>query len=75
MMICNSLITDDPVRSKQSKRKDPNYTQLIGDIPVALATEFKALCVLNHLTVSDGMEEAIKNWVKDRKAENPFKSE
>ncbi len=73
-MIVFNKMTDPSVRSKHSKRKDPNYLQLIGDIPVNLATDFKALCVLNHLSVSDGMEEAIKNWVEDRKADNPFKT-
>ena len=46
----------------RGKRKDPNYGQLVGDVPKNIIQQFKINCVKKDMTIGDALTEAIKNW-------------
>lgn len=45
------------------KRDDPNYMQVSGFVPKELALQFKANAMLQELTLSDALEQAIRAWM------------
>lgn len=50
----------------RSRRKDPNYIQVSVDLPKPLALKLKAVCVMNELSQSEAVEEAVVAWLKSR---------
>lgn len=43
-----------------TKRKDPNYAQVTGHIPVDLARRFGIYCASKQISKSDGLENAVE---------------
>jgi len=50
-----------------TKRDDPNFSQVSGYIPKAIALKFKVACTEDEITQSDGLEQAIQLWLAQRK--------
>jgi hypothetical protein len=48
------------------KRDDPNYLQVSGYVPRDLGLQFKANCMLQEVSQSEALEEAIQLWLKTR---------
>jgi len=46
-----------------TRRRDPNYIQLAGDVKKELGLKFKAACVLKEISLGEGMESAITLWL------------
>ena len=51
-------------KSARGKRKDPNYGQLVGDVPKEIIQQFKINCVKKDMTIGDALTEAIQDWNK-----------
>ena len=51
------------------RRRSPDYQQVAIHIPKDLARQFKALCSLNGLAMSDVGEALIREWVKSKQDE------
>ena len=47
------------------KRRDPNYKQISGHIPLELYKQFKTVCFYRDIKQSEAVEIAIDNWVKE----------
>ena len=47
-----------------NKRKDPNYTQVSGTIPVGLSKQFRQVIAWKGLNVSKGLEQALEAFVE-----------
>jgi hypothetical protein len=45
------------------KRRDPNYKQISGHIPVELYKQFKTACFSRDIKQSEAIEKAVKLWV------------
>lgn len=50
-----------------SKKDDPNYKKLCGDIPKDLFLDFKKTCVDKGLDMSTALELIVSAWVKENK--------
>ncbi|KAB8333587.1 hypothetical protein SD80_012380 [Scytonema tolypothrichoides VB-61278] len=59
--------------SQRGKRGDPNFKQVTGLIPKALALRFKALCAGTERDMSGVIEQLIVDWVE--KQEHPAPSD
>jgi hypothetical protein len=62
----NSVTEDKP--SARGKRRDPNFAQLIGDVPRKDIQAFKINCVKKNLTIGQALTEAVRLW--NEKVEN-----
>ena len=51
------------------RRRSPDYQQVAIHIPKDLARQFKALCSLNGVAMSDVGEELIREWVKSKQTD------
>jgi hypothetical protein len=49
-----------------SRRADPNYVQISGHVPKALALEFKLAFTRAEINQSEAMEAAIALWVQQQ---------
>jgi hypothetical protein len=47
------------------KRRDPNYKQISGHIPLELYKQFKTVCFSRDIKQSEAIEAAVKLWVND----------
>ena len=45
------------------KRRDPNYKQISGHIPVDLYKQFKTACFTRDIKQSEAIEKAVNLWV------------
>ncbi|MBD2667381.1 hypothetical protein [Richelia sinica] len=45
------------------KRRDPNYKQISGHIPLELYKQFKTVCFSRDIKQSEAIEIAVSNWV------------
>jgi hypothetical protein len=61
-------VTDE--KRARGKRKDPNYAQLIGDVPKDVIQEFKINCLKKGMTIGNALTEAVKLWNEKIKNEN-----
>lgn len=52
--------------SQRGKRGDPNFKQVTGLIPKALALRFKALCAGTEQDMSGVIERLVANWVEEQ---------
>lgn len=55
----------------RSRRKDPNYIQVSVDLPKVLALKLKAVCVMNEVSQSEAVEEAVITWLQARGEQVP----
>jgi hypothetical protein len=46
-----------------SRRADPNYVQISGHVPKALALDFKVAMTRAEVNQSEAMEQALSLWV------------
>lgn len=46
------------------KREDPNYQQLAGYVRKELYRRFKKACIDNELKLTDGIEQAVTEWLE-----------
>lgn len=54
-----------PFDIDMDKRRDPNYKQISGHIPLELYKQFKTACFYRDIKQSEAVEIAIGNWVKE----------
>lgn len=47
-----------------TKRDDPNYAQVSGYVPKDLARRFKIACTSKDISQSEGLEEALAEWLE-----------
>lgn len=48
------------------RRRDPNYEQVTGHVPKALARQFKVFCTGEQITIAEGLEEAIALFLQSK---------
>jgi len=46
------------------KRDNPDYAQISGHIPKSLMKQFRIACTVEEITLSEGIEEAIRLWLE-----------
>lgn len=51
-----------------ARKNDPNYAQFSVYLPRPLVKELKVIAAQDELTLTDIAEEALTQWVKDRKS-------
>jgi hypothetical protein len=51
------------------KKDDPNYSQVSGHVPKELALKFKVACTTKEITISEGLEKAISDWLEKEAGE------
>lgn len=64
MLLSDLCIVAESQKIGRGKRKDPNYGQLVGDVPKELIQQFKINCVKKDITIGDALTEAIQDWNK-----------
>ncbi|NJL11172.1 MAG: hypothetical protein HC908_16210 [Calothrix sp. SM1_7_51] len=47
-----------------ARRNNPDYMQIAGDVRKKLGLRFKAACMLKQLTLGEGLEQAISEWLE-----------
>ncbi|WP_168540667.1 hypothetical protein [Anabaena sp. UHCC 0253] len=47
------------------KRRDPNYKQISGHIPLELYKQFKTVCFSRDIKQSEAVEIAISQWIRE----------
>ncbi|BAY42293.1 hypothetical protein NIES2111_66890 (plasmid) [Nostoc sp. NIES-2111] len=57
-----------------ARRNDPSYAQLSGYISKEVVKEFKMACTDLEISQVDAMEEAVKLWLEQYKANKAKKS-
>lgn len=57
-------------KAGRGKRRNPDYGQLVGDVPKELIQQFKINCVKNNTTISNALTEAIQDWNKKVEQQN-----
>lgn len=62
MLLSDMYIVTETSKSGRGKRKDPNYAQLVGDVPKTVIQQFKINCVKKDMTIGDALTEAIQDW-------------
>lgn len=55
----------------RSRRKDPNYIQVSVDLPKVLALKLKSVCVMNEVSQSEAVEEAVIAWLQSKGEQVP----
>lgn len=58
--------------SQRGKRGDPNFKQVTGLIPKALALRFKALCAGTERDMSGVIEQLVTDWVEKQEHPTPL---
>jgi hypothetical protein len=53
-----------------SRRADPDYVQISGHVPKALALDFKIALTRAEINQSEALEAAIALWVQQREAKS-----
>lgn len=48
-----------------ARRNDPNYMQIAGDVKKEIGLKFKAACMLQQLSLGQGLEQAIALWLEN----------
>jgi len=48
-----------------ARRNDPSYMQIAGDVKKEMGLKFKAACMLQQLTLGEGLEQAITLWLEN----------
>jgi hypothetical protein len=61
-MLSTSICTVTDEKRARGKRKDPNYAQLIGDVPKDIIQQFKINCLKKDMTIGEALTEAVKLW-------------
>lgn len=52
-----------------ARKNDPNYAQFSVYLPRQLVKELKVIAAQDEVTLTDIAEEALTQWVKDRKSQ------
>lgn len=47
------------------KRDNPNYSQVSGHVPKDLKRKFEIYCVMQDMTLSDGLELALNRLIEE----------
>lgn len=61
-MLSSNISTVSNEKRVKGKRSDPNYAQLIGDVPKDIVQQFKINCLKKGMTIGDALTEAAKLW-------------
>lgn len=56
-----------------SKRHDPDYSQVSGYIPKDVALTFKSICVAKEVSISEALEQMIREWIQQQQNPSPHK--
>ncbi len=56
----------DAENNVPSKRQDPNYAQVYGDVKKNVLLKFKSLCALEEISLGEALEEAMELWIRER---------
>jgi hypothetical protein len=52
------------------RRKNPDYRQVSGHIPMNMYRKFKSICALRDVSQSEALEQAINVWMEGEQEEN-----
>jgi hypothetical protein len=52
------------------RRKNPDYRQVSGHIPMNMYRKFKSICALRDVSQSEALEQAINVWMQGEQEEN-----
>jgi hypothetical protein len=61
-MLSTSISTVPEEKSARGKRRDPNYAQLVGDVPKGIIQRFKINCLKKGMTIGEALTEAVQTW-------------
>lgn len=70
MLLSDFCTVTDSQKTGRGKRRNPNYGQLVGDVPKELIQQFKINCVKKDITIGDALTEAIQDWNKKVEQQN-----
>lgn len=54
---------------QQSKRSNPDYTQIFGYVPKTMAVKFRTLCASKELQQSEVIEKILGRWIEEQESE------